>query len=273
MGFAHGVKKEPYRAIPYHYMSIRNTINQKGKETLNVYCTAGYPDLDSTVTVLKSLSEQGVDLIELGMPYSDPLADGETIQKSSQVALQNGLTLDILFAQVKEARQSTQVPIIAMGYYNQMLQYGVEKFLSSAQESGIQGLIIPDLPMDIYERDYIELFRKHNIEISFLITPLTSAKRIRQADRLSSAFIYVVSQTSITGKKGDIQSHQKEYFERIEKMNLQSPRLIGFGIHDKVTYDTACSYSHGAIIGSAFIRALEADDVQSSIKKFIGAIR
>jgi len=254
-------------------MTIRNTINQKGKEILNVYCTAGYPTLDSTVEVLNGLSDHGVDLIELGMPYSDPLADGETIQKSSHIALQNGLTLDTLFDQVRETRKSNQVPIIAMGYYNQMLQYGVERFLSTARESGIQGLIIPDLPMDIYERDYLTLFQKYEMEISFLITPLTSEERIRQADRLSSAFIYVVSQTSITGKKGDIQSHQKEYFDRIEKMELQSPRLIGFGIHDKVTYTTACTYSHGAIIGSAFIRALREDEIEKSIGEFVRSIR
>jgi len=254
-------------------MTIRNTINNKGKEILNVYCTAGYPSLDSTVTVLKSLSDQGVDLIELGMPYSDPLADGETIQRSSQIALQNGLSLDTLFAQVQEARQETQVPIIAMGYYNQMLQYGVERFLSSAQESGIQGLIIPDIPMDIYERDYLELFEKYNMEISFLITPLTSDERIRQADRLSSAFIYVVSQTSITGKSGDISDEQKQYFERIENMNLDSPRLIGFGIHDKTTYNVACDNSHGAIVGSAFIRALDADNIEGSVENFVTSIR
>ena len=254
-------------------MTIRNTINNKGKEILNVYCTAGYPSLDSTVTVLKSLSDQGVDLIELGMPYSDPLADGETIQRSSQIALQNGLSLDTLFAQVQEARQETQVPIIAMGYYNQMLQYGVERFLSSAQESGIQGLIIPDIPMDIYERDYLELFEKYNMEISFLITPLTSDERIRQADRLSSAFIYVVSQTSITGKSGDISDEQKRYFERIENMNLDSPRLIGFGIHDKTTYNVACDNSHGAIVGSAFIRALDADNIEGSVENFVTSIR
>ena len=254
-------------------MTIRNTINNKGKEILNVYCTAGYPSLDSTVTVLKSLSDQGVDLIELGMPYSDPLADGETIQRSSQIALQNGLSLDTLFAQVQEARQETQVPIIAMGYYNQMLQYGVERFLSSAQESGIQGLIIPDIPMDIYERDYLELFEKYNMEISFLITPLTSDERIRQAGRLSSAFIYVVSQTSITGKSGDISDEQKRYFERIENMNLDSPRLIGFGIHDKTTYNVACDNSHGAIVGSAFIRALDADNIEGSVENFVTSIR
>lgn len=254
-------------------MTIRNTIQEKGKEILNVYCTAGYPKLDSTVTILKSLSDQGVDLIELGMPYSDPLADGETIQRSSQIALQNGLSLDILFSQVREARKYTQVPIIAMGYYNQMLQYGVDRFLSSASEVSIQGLIIPDLPMDIYERDYVALFEKYKMEISFLITPLTSDTRIRQADRLSSAFIYVVSQTSITGKKGDIQSEQKEYFERTEKMDLECPRLIGFGIHDKTTYDVACKYSHGAIIGSAFIRALDGENIENSIEKFIKGIR
>lgn len=254
-------------------MTIRNTIEQKGNEILNVYCTAGYPKLNSTVAVLKSLSNQGVDLIELGMPYSDPLADGETIQRSSQIALQNGLSLDILFAQVSEARQYTKVPIIAMGYYNQMLQYGVERFLSKSHEAGIEGLIIPDLPMDIYERDYQALFAKYEMEISFLITPLTSDIRIRQADRLSTAFIYVVSQTSITGKKGEIQSDQKEYFERIEKMKLKSPRLIGFGIHDKTTYEVACKHSNGAIIGSAFIRALEENNLDNSIEVFIKSIR
>ena len=254
-------------------MTIRNTIQEKGKEILNVYYTAGYPKLNSTLTILKSLSDQGVDLIELGMPYSDPLADGETIQRSSQIALQNGLSLDVLFSQVREAREYTQVPIIAMGYYNQMLQYGIDRFLSRASEVGIQGLIIPDLPMDIYERDYVALFEKYNMEISFLITPRTSETRIRQADRLSSAFIYVVSQTSITGKKGDIQSGQKEYFERIEKMKLKSPRLIGFGIHDKTTYDVACKYSHGAIIGSAFIRALDGESIEDSIDEFIKGIR
>lgn len=254
-------------------MTIRNTIQEKGKEILNVYCTAGYPKLVSTVTILKSLSDQGVDLIELGMPYSDPLADGETIQRSSQIALQNGLSLNILFSQVREAREYTQVPIIAMGYYNQLLQYGVDRFLSRASEVGIQGLIIPDLPMDIYERYYVALFEKYKMEISFLITPLTSDTRIRQADRLSSAFIYVVSQTSITGKKGDIQSEQKEYFKRIEKMNLECPCLIGFGIHDKTTFDVACKYSQGAIIGSAFIRALDEENIENSIEKFIEGIR
>lgn len=254
-------------------MTVRELIEKKGSDVLNVYCTAGYPRLEDTVTILKVLTDNGVDLIELGMPYSDPLADGDTIQRSSQVALQNGMSLDLLFSQVKQARAYTQVPIIAMGYYNQMLQYGVEQFLSKAQDSGIQGLIIPDLPMDIYESDYLDLFQKYGVEISFLITPLTSEERIRQADRLSSAFIYVVSQTSITGKKGDIQAHQKAYFERIDKMNLSSPRLIGFGIHDRSTYKEACSHSQGAIIGSAFIRAIDKERLDSSISDFVKSIR
>ncbi len=254
-------------------MTIRKTILDKGSDILNVYCTAGYPKLDNTGTILKSLSSQGVDLIELGMPYSDPLADGETIQRSSQIALQNGLTLDILFGQVKEAREHTSTPIIAMGYYNQMLQYGVERFLSRSHDSGIQGLIIPDLPMDIYERDYQHLFVKYNMEISFLITPLTSDERIHQADKLSTAFIYVVSQTSITGKQGVISIAQKKYFERIESMNLVSPRLIGFGIHDRMTYNQACKYSHGAIVGSAFIRSLDVENVEGSIETFVNGLR
>ncbi len=254
-------------------MTIRQTILKKGKGILNVYCTAGYPTLDSTVTILNSLSDQGVDLIELGMPYSDPLADGTTIQESSQVALKNGLSLDILFDQIRQAREYTQTPIIAMGYYNQMLQYGVERFLSIAHDVGIQGLIIPDIPMDIYERDYQVLFEKYNMEISFLITPLTSDLRVQQADRLSTAFIYVVSQTSITGKSGEISDAQKQYFERIAAMNLESPRLIGFGIHDRATYEQACNYSHGAIVGSAFIRALDAEDVEGSIESFVSSLR
>lgn len=254
-------------------MTIRQTILNKGKNILNIYCTAGYPTLDSTVTILKTLSDQGVDLIELGMPYSDPLADGATIQKSSQIALQNGLSLDILFEQVRKCRQTTQTPIIAMGYYNQLLQFGVERFLSKAREVGIQGLIIPDLPMNIYESEYRDLFTKYDMEISFLITPLTSVERIKQADRLSTAFIYVVSQTSITGKEGDISDDQQEYFNRIESMNLESPRLIGFGIHDKSTYEQACKFSHGAIVGSAFIRSLDKENIEGSIESFVSKLR
>lgn len=253
---------------------IRQIIETKGKDILNVYFTAGYPTLDSIVPIIKSLEESGADIIELGMPYSDPLADGATIQQSSESALANGLNLKNLFESIGEARNTCTIPIIMMGYFNQLLQYGVEEFLSLAQKNGVDGMIIPDLPMEIYKRDYQALFAKYNMGISFLITPMTSDNRIKLADELSDAFIYMVSQSSITGKKGDISNQQKAYFERINNMNLKSPRLIGFGIHDNETYLTACNYSHGAIIGSAFIRALSNDqDVETVTKQFVSAIR
>lgn len=250
--------------------TIRQTIQNKGKNILNVYFTAGHPTLESTEIIIKSLAENGVDLIELGMPYSDPLADGPTIQRSSEIALKNGQTISNIFQNVKNIRATHDIPIIMMGYFNQILQYGGERFLSDAHHSGIQGLIIPDMPMEIYEHEYKNLFEKYHMEISFLITPMTSYNRILQADRLSSAFLYVVSQSSITGKQGGISNEQIEYFERIKSMNLQSPTLIGFGIHDKSTREVANQFSDGAIVGSAFIRTLEnAENYEDTIKNFI----
>jgi len=254
--------------------SIRQTIQNKGKNVLNVYFTAGHPTLESTDTIIKALAECGVDLIELGMPYSDPLADGPTIQKSSEIALRNGQTISNIFAQVKSVRNHCDIPIILMGYFNQMLQYGSEKFLSDAHDAGIRGLIIPDLPMEIYENEYQKLFQKYNMEISFLITPMTSEERIHQADRLSSAFLYVVSQSSITGKQGGISDEQIKYFNKIKSMNLKSPSLIGFGIHDKNTRDIANQYCNGVIVGSSFIRALEGDgDLKIKIKDFLKTLK
>ena len=254
--------------------SIREKISQARGKALNVYFTAGYPTLDSIPTIISSLENAGVDLIELGMPYSDPLADGETIQNSSKIALDNGLNLKILFEQIEAARKSTSIPIIMMGYLNQVLQYGVEDFLKLASDNGVSGMIIPDLPMDIYEKEYQTLFKKYNLTISFLISPMTSDERIRQADRLSSAFIYVVSQSSITGKKGDISEQQKAYFNRIQSMELNSPRLIGFGIHDHKSFETACEYSDGAIVGSAYIRALaDTKDIAATTNSFIHSIK
>ena len=253
--------------------NIRQTIIDKGNNVLNVYFTAGFPTLNSTETIIKALASNGVDLIELGMPYSDPLADGPTIQKSSEVSLRNGQTISHLFKQVQEVRTTCKVPIIVMGYFNQMLQYGTEKFLAEACNAGIQGLIIPDMPMEIYERDYQSLFNAHQMEISFLVTPMTSENRIRQADRLSSAFLYIVSQSSITGKKGGISDTQVAYFKRLQSMNLRSPSLIGFGIHDKATRNIANQYSNGAIVGSAFIRILEgSEDLSLDISKFVSSL-
>jgi len=226
--------------------------------------------LDSTVQIIQALEKNGADIIELGMPYSDPMADGETIQQSSAVALKNGMTLDTLFAQVAEARLTVQIPLIVMGYYNQLIQYGIEKFVKRCEEVGIDGMIIPDLPMNIFKQDHQELFDKHNISHSFLVTPQTSEERIRMADELSTGFIYIVSQSSITGKTGDINEQQINYFNRINAMKLTTPTLIGFGIHDKATKERAFNFANGAIIGSAFIRAIDGANRQldSSIEHF-----
>ena len=247
----------------------------KKQGVLNVYFTAGHPTLDSVGDIIKALEKNGVDLIELGMPYSDPMADGPTIQNSSQLALANGMTLEHLFTQIEEVRKSCQTPLIMMGYLNQMIQYGKEKFLKRASGVGIDGLIIPDLPMNLYERNYKSLFDLYNIRKTFLITPETSDERIRKASSLSNGFIYMVSKSSITGSASDISDQQKAYFTRIQKMNLPNPRLIGFGIHDKATYDTACENSNGAIIGSAFIRALDnsSENIGETIQDFIKSIR
>ena len=251
--------------------SIRQTITDKGQNVLNIYFTAGHPTLESTVDIIITLAQNAVDLIELGIPYSDPLADGLTIQKSGEAALRNGQTISNIFAQVKEARKSTDIPIVMMGYFNQFLQYGAERFLKDAYESGVQGLILPDLPMDIYQNDYKSMFEKYQMEISFLVTPLTSDARILMADQLSSGFLYVVSQSSITGKSGDLSDIQRQYFQRIQDMKLTSPQLIGFGIHDKKSRMEASQYAHGVIVGSAFIRALDGStDISKTIDEFVG---
>jgi len=252
---------------------LTQLFKRKQKDVLNIYFTAGHPTLDSTVAIIKSLEKEGADIIELGIPYSDPMADGLTIQNSSSIALKNGMTLSILFDQIQEARQSVSIPIILMGYYNQMIQYGFDKFLAKAAEVGVDGMIIPDLPMNIYKLDHKSSFEKHNISHSFLITPQTSEERIELADDLSSGFIYVVSQSSITGKTGDIDTQQLVYFDRINEMDLKNPKLIGFGIHDKASKLRAFRHSNGAIIGSAFIRAIDGtNDISQSIADFFETI-
>lgn len=247
----------------------------KSGDILNVYFTAGFPRLDSTVEIIKTLEDSGVDLVELGMPYSDPMADGPTIQQSSDVALKNGMSLELIFSQVTEARKSCSIPIILMGYYNQLLQFGMEKFLTAAHDAGVDGLIIPDLPMFLFKKKYQAQFDAHNIRMTFLITPETSDERILEAASLSKGFIYVVSKSSITGGSKHISEEQVQYFERVKNLGINNPLLIGFGIHDRSTYETACKYSNGAIIGSAFIRHLEKskDDLQNGITSFIQKIR
>ena len=253
---------------------LTKLFSEKSQDLLNVYFTAGYPNLDDTVTIIRELADAGADLIEVGIPYSDPMADGETIQKSSMRALQNGLTLDVLFKQLSEARAHTEIPLVLMGYFNQVMQYGPERFVKAAKEAGADGLILPDLPIPEYELEFKEIAERYDVQVTFLITPNTSEARIRQIGELSTGFIYVVSSSSITGKSGEITQQQKDYFARIAALDLAQPKLIGFGISDAKSFRTACEYANGAIIGSAFIRALGAngDDVKTATRAFIEGV-
>jgi tryptophan synthase alpha chain len=242
---------------------------------LNIFFTAGYPSLESTVEIAQTLNRAGVKLVEIGMPYSDPLADGTTIQDSSQRALENGMNLDIMLKQVKEIAETTDLVIVLMGYLNQLMTVGIENFLIQCRNSGVDGLIIPDLPMDIYENEYQSLFEKHEIAISFLISPRTSESRIWDAARLSTGFLYMVADNSITGGKvGDFSQLQLDYFNRIKALNLPAKVLIGFGISTGKQYEITREYANGAIIGSEFIRQLPKDggDLEKPITDFVNGV-
>jgi tryptophan synthase alpha chain len=253
---------------------LDHLFQQKRKDILNIYFTAGFPHLEDTVSVIVGLADAGVDLIEIGMPYSDPLADGPTIQDSGSVALKNGMTVPILFDQIKAAREMTEVPLVLMGYFNQVMQYGEEAFFAKCREVGVDGLILPDLPLDVYENEYKEMITAAGLNISFLITPQTEVDRIRKVDELSKGFIYMVSNAAITGAKSGISQEQVAYFERIAAMDLRNPRLIGFGISNHETFSTACQYAAGAIIGSAFIKALQSSsNLQKTIQEFVDKVR
>ncbi len=244
------------------------------KDLLNIYFTAGYPALHDTADIAEALASAGADIIELGMPYSDPLADGTTIQQSSELAIANGMTMELLFEQVEEIRRRTHIPLVWMGYLNPVMQYGEDQFLQRCAASGIDGLIIPDLPLHEYEATFKSKAEELGLVFSFLITPQTPESRIREIARLSSGFVYMVSSASITGAKAGISESQVAYFERIEAMNLAQPKLIGFGISDKDSFQTACRYAHGAIIGSAFIKALgEGGDAVEVARGFVKGIR
>ena len=251
---------------------LTQLFNSKSEKILNIYFTAGFPELDDTSKILEELQSSGADIVELGIPYSDPLADGLTIQESSQTALKNGISLKKVFEQVKAARESVDIPIVIMGYYNQFLQYGMDRLLDHMKETSIDGIIIPDLPVDHYKANYKSKFEEKDLKISFLITPETSDDRIKAADEESSAFLYVVARSSITGGKSEISDEQKAYFDRIENMDLNSPKLIGFGIHDNKSFNTACEYAEGAIIGSAFIRLLKNQGI-SEVNNYIKDIK
>ncbi|MFD2530556.1 MULTISPECIES: tryptophan synthase subunit alpha [Polaribacter] len=252
-------------------MKNLESILEEKDNLLSIYFTCGYPKLDDTTQVISELEKSGVDFIEVGLPYSDPLADGPTIQDSSQKALANGVNLDIVFDQLMSIKDSNKTPLVLMGYLNQMLKYGEDKFCQKVIDCGINTVILPDLPMVEFENHYKDLFDKYGITNVFLITPHTSEERIHKIDNYTKSFIYVVASASITGAKGEISNNQIAYFERIKNMNLKSKLIVGFGISDKQTFNTACNYANGAIIGSAFIKNLGANGV-SGIKDFISPI-
>ena len=251
-----------------------NRINQKlqeDKKLLSIYFTAGFPKLNDTVSIIQELEKNDVDMIEIGLPFSDPLADGPIIQESSTIAIENGMTTSLLFEQLKEIRKTVQIPLIIMGYFNPILQFGMEKFCKKCAEVGIDGLIIPDLPLQIYETEYKAIFEKYNLKNIFLITPQTSLERMLQIDAISDSFIYMVSSAAVTGSQTGFGTEQLEYFKRIAKMKLKNQQIIGFGIKDLTTLNQATEFQKGAIIGSAFINFLKKNPV-TNISNFIRRI-
>ena len=252
---------------------LEKVFQQQNINLLNVYCTAGFPKIDSTAEVILALQKAGVNMIEVGMPYSDPIADGEVIQKSNMQALENGMTIELLFAQLKKIKSKIDVPLILMGYLNPVLQFGIENFCKAAADSGISGIILPDLPMQEYEQVYKKYFVQNNLSFIFLITPNTSTERIIKADELSSGFLYAVSSSSTTGSN-NTNEDKEVYFKKLAILKLKNPLMIGFGINDSKTYQTACKYAAGAIIGSAYIKAIaKTSNISKATKAFIKTIR
>jgi len=246
----------------------------KKSNILSVYATAGFPTLTSTERILVLLEKSGADMVEIGIPFSDPLADGVVIQQSSQTALENGMNLKTLFEQLKNVRQKVSIPLIMMGYLNPVLQFGVENFCKRCAEIGIDGVIIPDLPVDEFEEFYKAIFSQNNLHFHFLVTPQTSEERIKKIDNCSTSFIYLVSSASTTGAKTGIADEQIAYFQKMKSLNLKHPLMTGFGISNRETFETVCKYSQGAIIGSAFIKAIaDAVDLEKSIATFITSIK
>jgi tryptophan synthase alpha chain len=253
---------------------LQEVFTKGNKKLLSVFYTAGFPSLQDTGRIAKALADSGADMIEVGIPFSDPVADGPTIQQSNKVALDNGMNLGLLLEQVKAMRSSVSVPIILMGYLNPVMQYGVERFAVDAAAAGVDGVILPDLPLAEFEADYKSIFSKANIAVTFLISPTTSPERIAHIDKLSSSFIYAVSASSTTGAKNGFSQEQLGYFKRLSKLKLKSPVMIGFGISDKITFRQATDHASGAIVGSAFINVLgSSKDLEGDIRKFVSELK
>ncbi len=252
---------------------ITKLFKNKKRDILSIYFTAGFPSLNDTVPTIQYLAEGGVDMLEIGFPFSDPLADGQVIQQSSKTAIENGMSLKLLFEQLKDIRKKTDIPLVLMGYLNPVLQFGEEKFVDTCAQTGIDGVIIPDMPIDYYSKKLKKRFIESNISKIFLITQQTSDEKARLIDENSSGFIYMVSSDSVTGSNKDIKN-QVSYFQRINELGLKNPKLIGFGIHNKETFENACKYSNGAIIGSSFIKHLSVKGLsEKNIFQFIKSIK
>ncbi|MDF1548977.1 MAG: tryptophan synthase subunit alpha [Bacteroidales bacterium] len=253
---------------------IDSLFQNKKQGILSVYFTAGYPHLNDTETIITELEKAGADLIEIGFPFSDPVADGPVIQHSSEVSLKNGITLKLLFEQLKNIRQKVKIPLILMGYINPVVQYGIEKFCKDASETGIDGVIVPDLPLEIYLEEYLHVFQQYNIHNIPLIPPQTKDERIKKIDEASTGFIYLVSSSSTTGNKAAQNDVLDNFTARLTKLNLKNPQLIGFGINNKASFDNVCEYARGGIIGTAFIKTLDKQgDMVKNIHEFIESLR
>ncbi|GAC1300995.1 MAG: tryptophan synthase subunit alpha [Mucilaginibacter sp.] len=247
--------------------------NKKKGNLLSIYYTAGYPGVGTTLDIAEALEKADVDFLEIGFPYSDPVADGPTIQHSSEKALENGMTLTLLFEQLKDLRKRVTIPILLMGYVNPIVQYGVERFCKQAAEVGVDGIIVPDLPMYEYEDLYSRYFTDNNLSNIFLVTPQTSEERIRKIDELSNSFIYLLSSSSITGGNLQVSVNIEDYYKRIKAMQLKNPAIIGFGISDNTSFKKACEYASGAIVGSAFVKLLGTAGYLDKIEGFVKSIR
>jgi tryptophan synthase alpha chain len=253
---------------------IDNVFKDKGGKILSVYYTAGFPNLDSTVRIARALEDSGADMIEIGMPFSDPMADGPVIQHSNDVALRNGMSLKLLFEQLKSFRDEISIPVLLMGYLNPVIQFGIENFCKKCSETGIDGVILPDLPPDVYAAEYRDTFEKHNLYNILLISPQSCDERIYDIDAISRGFIYMVSSSAVTGGRRSFSDVQSAYFSRVRELELRNPRLIGFGISDHETFANACHSSAGGIIGSAFVKMLDQEgDSEERIRQFVASVR
>lgn len=251
-----------------------NRINLKlneNKKLFSIYFTAGFPQLNDTVSIIEKLEKSGVDMVEIGLPFSDPLADGTTIQESSTTALRNGMTTKLLFEQLKNIRKTVKIPLIIMGYFNPILQFGVEEFCKKCAQIGIDGLIIPDLPTEVFEDHYRAFFVRYNLKNICLISPQTSEERIRKIDKISDSFIYLVSSSSTTGSQKSFNKDRQNHFGKVAKMNLKNPQIVGFGISNRETFLQATEHQKGAIIGSAFVNFIKNNEI-SAIQNFIKQI-